>query len=229
LVKYFPALFNSNETIGDISKQFKYGKSCRELLLEAVEGERIRTPGHFSDTRFDTYSAEVIKKWFNNYPNYYRHLNRLASGDLDRINNAPFLLIAAELCDIYGEMAIISKQFQNPETTPWQLQQNYEVGMYELQQKLASLDDTKLELSQLKTNMPKLYEVYHNISTSGEYRNCCVGAKASSGVNFNQRSLTNRRLTVLRVFKFNESRMQKSSYIHHSLHGKYATQNSKRV
>lgn len=109
-------------TISDVSKSFSHGKSFRLLVEEAGKGEQIdfdsdeevfyteiekvkaRVPGHFSDTRFATYSFVVLDKWLNNYPLYYRLMNKNLDDNLDRINNVSFVFSSGGLRDVYIQL-----------------------------------------------------------------------------------------------------------------------------
>lgn len=65
-----------------------------------TESANVRAPGHFSETRFATYSANVLETFLHNCPYYYTRLNKEKDGELDNIDNAPFLLSCAGLSDV---------------------------------------------------------------------------------------------------------------------------------
>jgi len=166
-------------TISNISENFNNGKSFRELLEEAEEDERIRKPGHFSDTRFATHSSVVIDKFFNNYKQYYGILKRkktVREEELfNKMSEIEFFYTCAGLADIYSEIAIMSKEFQNPHTTPWLQKHAVEDGIYELNEKLHVThgDPADLEVfdyQKFKLNYPKLSEVYEGVRDYGEFK-----------------------------------------------------------
>lgn len=113
-------------TISKISQEFSHGKSYRQLLEEVhlylsetdydSSKETARPPGHYSDTRFATYSCD--KKLFHNYKYYYRLMNKEQDDDVDRIDNAPFLFSSAGLSDVYETIGKASNAVQKHDIPP---------------------------------------------------------------------------------------------------------------
>ena len=86
-----------------------------------IQQKTVRSPGHFSDTRFATNSHEVIRKFLHNYEFYYRHMNREQEDNLDNINGAPFLFTTAALSDVYEVIGKTSNAVQKPGMPSWEI------------------------------------------------------------------------------------------------------------
>lgn len=150
---------NITQTISRVSQTFSHGKAYRLLLEEGGEfnqhqtdetHSKVRTPGHFSDTRFATYSSDVLKKWLHNYKFYYRRLNKEADDELLNIDNASFMLSCAGLSDIYEVIGKLSNAVQKPDIPPWDSD---------------SLSDSLF---------PVLSNMFKQVSEKGEYETCPI-------------------------------------------------------
>ena len=110
------------KSISQISKTFNRGKKYSELIGEAqTQGIKLAPAGHFSDTRFATYSSEVLKGFLKNYTSYYARLNADKNADLDLMNNARFVLGVAAMADVYKDIGLWSQGVQKVELAPWDI------------------------------------------------------------------------------------------------------------
>lgn len=175
-------------TISDVSKSFSYGKSFRELLQEAAlefnneekdEGclantSSLRMPGHFSETRFATYSSAVIDKWLNNYSYYYKVMNKNKDDKLDKIDNAPFIFSCGGLRDTYSVLGNMSNAFQKSNIPSWEVSSIYETHINVFNKMEESLDPTNLSISSISdsTILPTLGAMAQEVSSSHEYQGC---------------------------------------------------------
>lgn len=189
-------------SINNVSKQFSYGKSFKELLMEAEEealnfevdgpGQsskptKARVPCHFSDTRFATYSADVLRKWHNNYQFYYRILNRRQDDNLDKIDNAHFVFTSGALIDAYTVIGDMSNALQKPTLTHWEVQgisSHYTNKLHEMIGEIDSWlsggsdsNNEKLQMAKSSTVFPTLSNILTEVDAKGEFKGCAVLAK----------------------------------------------------
>src|ERR1700761_1701405 len=170
-------------TISEVSKSFSYGKSFRELLEEAAveryyddenieevqeNSANVRVPGHFSDTRFATYSSIVMDKWLNNYQYYYKILNRNMDDILNKINNAPFIFSCGGLRDAYSVLGSMPNAFQKPNIPSWEVSSIYETHLNTLKN-METLDPPKLSILSI---FPTIGSMAKEISKYHEYQGC---------------------------------------------------------
>lgn len=185
---------SSFDTISSVSKNFSHGKSFRQLLDEAssyylnmdderyddsestIRQKKVRAPGHFSDTRFATYSSEVIRKFLHNYEFYYRHLNEEQDDKLDKMDNAPFLFSCAALSDVYEVIGKTSNAVQKPGIPSWEVSSMFTTYVDTLKKMSANLDGVKID-SLNKELFPVLSSVVTKVSEMGEYDSCPIFAK----------------------------------------------------
>lgn len=179
-------------TISRISQKFSHGQSYRLLLEEAdnastdeteTEKEKIRTPGHFSETRFATHSSEVFRKWINNYKFYYSMLNNEADDELTNIDNAPFVFSCAGLSDIYEVIGAFSNALQKPDIPPWEvsaIQETY-ISTLEKMKNNIQPSNSKTDIDSLdETLLPTLSSAFKEVSLKGEYKSCPIVSKKHS-------------------------------------------------
>lgn len=176
-------------TISETSKSFSHGKSFRLLVEEAsleideedeedfyqeIEKVKVRVPGHFSETRFATYSAVVIEKWLNNYPLYYRIMNREQKDDLDRIDNAPFVFTCGGLYDAYTVVGSMSNAAQKPNIPCWEIDTIIQTHLKILEEMADILDPSKIKVTSISnsTVLPTLAAMTKEVVEKHEYKNC---------------------------------------------------------
>lgn len=188
-----PSIQKNFDTISSISKSFSHGKSFRQLIDEAATADlnenydneysyqesekstkKLRAPGHFSDTRFGTYSSEVIRKWPNNYEYYYRLMNREQKDELDTIDNATFLFTCGPLSDIYEIIGKTSNAVQKPGMTSWEVSSTIETYLSTLEKMMGeNLKDTKVS-SLDKKIFPTVSSMVTEITSKSSYDNCPI-------------------------------------------------------
>lgn len=186
-------------TISEISKSFSHGKSFRELVEEAsiepseddedqefysdeTEKVKVRVPGHFSETRFATYSSVVIDKFLNNYPLYYTIMNRQQSDTLDRIDNASFVFSCGGLSDAYSVVGNLSNAVQKPNIPCWEIDTIVETHLNILQEMADSLDPSKIKVESISnsTDFPTLASMTKQAVEKHEYKGCPLLTKVHS-------------------------------------------------
>lgn len=172
--------------ISKVSKSFSYGKSYRMLMEEASlpdemeiatnlpkKKERARTPGHFSETRFATYSSEVLKKWLHNYKYYYRMMNREQNDKNDKIDNAPFLFSCAGLNDVYEIVGKLSNAIQKHDVTVWEISTIIETYTSTLNQMAENVISSEPD----ENLFPCLSKIFKEVSETGEFASCPILTK----------------------------------------------------
>lgn len=148
-----------------------------------VEKVKVRVPGHFSETRFATYSSVVIDKFLNNYPLYYKLMNREQKDKLDSIDNVPFVFSCGSLCDVYAVLGSLSNAVQKPNIPSWEIETILKTHIGTLEKMANSLDPSKLKTSSIISDssiFPTLASMAQEISEKHEYKNCPLLTKLHS-------------------------------------------------
>lgn len=138
--------------------------------------KKVRVPGHFSDTRFATYSHEVIRKFLHNYEFYYRHLNKEQEDKLDQMDNAPFLFSCAALSDVYEVIGKTSNAVQKSGIPSWEVSSVLKTYINTLEKMSENLNDVKID-SLDKELFPTLSSIVTEVTKKGEYDSCPIFTK----------------------------------------------------
>lgn len=161
--------------ISEISRIVSYGKNYREIKEISEETSRqIKAPRHFSNTRFATYSSEVIKTFINNYEAYYKLLNNKQKDELNNINNAPFLFTIAALDSVYRIIAKASNAIQKPDMPSWEVYETLDIYLSTLEDMANCLITTERIENVNKALFPTLFSIIAEVSENGEFSECPI-------------------------------------------------------
>ncbi len=162
-------------SISNVSKSFSHGKPIRELIEEsALNDEKARVLGHFSVTRFATYSAIVLQKFMHNYEFYYKILNSKQDDDLDKVDNANFVFALGALIDTFDVTGKLSNAIQKPGLPHWVVK-NICKGYLEKLNDIASVlrkDDLFQNCNMESLSCPQLSKIVKDVTASGEFQGC---------------------------------------------------------
>jgi len=142
---------------------------------------KARVPGHFSDTRFATFSSIVLQKFLHNYKLYYHILANRHDKVWEKMNNASFLFSLCALVDVYNVIGSLSNALQKPAMAHWEIKSvyiKYIDKLHLMQNALADYESTiNFEIFENCEYFTTLCKTFRCVKDTGEYEGCLVSVK----------------------------------------------------